>query len=226
MTLNNDTRVSKGFVAALLDSRLPADAGMVGPMFDVGFPFAVADEKPDAESYVPRARYRKVPAVEGTALVMSRDCWDAVGGMDLSTFGRYGWGLDLDLALRARKSGYGLYTTEMAYINHFGRKTANTHFGGHRYHWGASAAMIRDCVERMAGPPLWVSCGRWGWPIIVSGTSHFRSPARRAARRAPRRLACRRLQQVRGRGDGGCRPGHPCRDLTCPRGAFRRQDRS
>lgn len=23
---------------------------------------------------------------------MSRDCWDAVGGMDLSTFGRYGWG--------------------------------------------------------------------------------------------------------------------------------------
>lgn len=136
MTLNNDTRVSKGFVAALLDSRLPADAGMVGPMFDVGFPFAVADEKPDAESYVPRARYRKVPAVEGTALVMSRDCWDAVGGMDLSTFGRYGWGLDLDLALRARKSGYGLYTTEMAYINHFGRKTANTHFGGHRYHWG------------------------------------------------------------------------------------------
>lgn len=70
MTLNNDTRVSKGFVAALLDSRLPADAGMVGPMFDVGFPFAVADEKPDAESYVPRARYRKVPAVEGTALVI------------------------------------------------------------------------------------------------------------------------------------------------------------
>ncbi|TXA09940.1 hypothetical protein DKM18_07910 [Mycobacterium tuberculosis variant bovis] len=26
-------------------------------------------------------------------------------------------------------------------------------------------------------------------------------------------MACRRLQQVRGRGDGGCRPGHPCRDL-------------
>lgn len=152
MTLNNDTRVSKGFVAALLDSRLPADAGMVGPMFDVGFPFAVADEKPDAESYVPRARYRKVPAVEGTALVMSRDCWDAVGGMDLSTFGRYGWGLDLDLALRARKSGYGLYTTEMAYINHFGRKTANTHFGGHRYHWGASAAMIRG-LRRTHGWP-------------------------------------------------------------------------
>lgn len=63
-----------------------------------------------------------------------------------------GWGLDLDLALRARKSGYGLYTTEMAYINHFGRKTANTHFGGHRYHWGASAAMIRG-LRRTHGWP-------------------------------------------------------------------------
>ncbi len=35
------------------------------------------------------------------------------------------------------------------YINHFGRKTANTHFGGHRT---SGAAMIWDCVERMAGP--------------------------------------------------------------------------
>lgn len=55
MTLNNDTRVSKGFVAALLDSRLPADAGMVGPMFDVGFPFAVADEKPAVTRSSPRS---------------------------------------------------------------------------------------------------------------------------------------------------------------------------
>ncbi len=143
MTLNNDTRISKGFVAALLYPRLPADVGMVGPMFDAGFPYAVADEKPDAAEYIPRPLYRVVPAVEGTAVVMSRECWEAVGGMDLSTFGRYGWGLDLDLALRARKAGFGLYTTEMGYINHFGRKTANAHFGGRQYHWGASAAMIR-----------------------------------------------------------------------------------
>lgn len=152
MTLNNDTRISKGFVDALLDPRLPDDVGIVGPMFDLGFPYAVADEKPEAENYVPRALYRKAPAIEGTALVMSRECWDAVGGMDLATFGRYGWGLDLDLALRAREAGFGLYTTEMAYINHFGRKTANTHFGGRSYHWGASAAMIRG-LQRTHGWP-------------------------------------------------------------------------
>jgi GT2 family glycosyltransferase len=152
MTLNNDTRVSKGFVAALLDPRLPDDAGIVGPMFDLGFPYALADEKPDAADYIPRPLYRVVPAVEGTALAMSRECWNAVDGMDLATFGRYGWGLDLDLALRARKSGFGVYTTEMAYINHFGRKTANAHFGGRQYHWGSSSAMIRG-LSRTHGWP-------------------------------------------------------------------------
>lgn len=143
MTLNNDTRISKGFVGALLDPRLPSDVGVVGPMFDHGFPYAVAAAKQDAADYVPRPRYRIAPAIEGTALMISRDCWETIGGMNLALFGRYGWGADLDLALRARKAGYGLYTTEMAYVNHFGRRTANTHFGGRHYQWGASVAMMR-----------------------------------------------------------------------------------
>lgn len=142
MTLNNDTRVSKGFVAALLDARLPADAGIVGPMFDHGFPYAVADDKPGAADYTPRPLYRAVPAVEGTALMISRACWHAIGGMNLGAFGRYGWGIDLDLALRARGSGFGVYTTEMAYINHFGRKTANARFGRLRYEVGANLAVM------------------------------------------------------------------------------------
>lgn len=142
MTLNNDTRISKGFVSALLDPRLPHDAGIVGPMIDQGFPCAVADEKPDAAHYVPRPQYRSVFAVEGTALMLSRECWDNIGGLDLHTFGRYGWGIDLDLALRAREAGFGLYTTEMAYINHFGRKTAKTQFGNLRYDWGGNLAMV------------------------------------------------------------------------------------
>ena len=151
MTLNNDTRISKGFVAALLDPRLPADAGIVGPMSDLlGFPCAVADQKPDAANYAPRAQYRAVPAVEGTALVLSRECWQTIGGLDLRTFGRYGWGIDIDLALRARKAGYGVYTTEMAYINHFRGKTANRRFGSWRYYLGANFAMVRG-LRRVHG---------------------------------------------------------------------------
>jgi GT2 family glycosyltransferase len=166
ITLNNDTRISKGFVAALLDPRLPADAGIVGPMFDHGYPCAVADHKPDAANYVPRKRYRAVFAVEGTALMLSRECWQTIGGIDLRSFGRYGWGPDLDLALRARKAGFGVYTTEMAYINHFGRRTAKGRFGSWRYEWGGNLEMFRglrrlhgsretiEVVRRLGEPPL------------------------------------------------------------------------
>jgi GT2 family glycosyltransferase len=143
MTLNNDTRISNGFVSALLDPRLPADAGIVGPMFDHGFPCAIADVKPAAADYTPQPRYREVSAVEGTALMVTRQCWEAVGGFDTQSFGRYGWGADLDLGLRARKSGYRLYTTEMAYINHFGGKTAKLCFGRWRYKVGGNLAMFR-----------------------------------------------------------------------------------
>jgi GT2 family glycosyltransferase len=143
MTLNNDTRISKGFVEALVDERLPDDAGVVAPVIDHGFPSAESDEKPDAADYSPIQRYRQVPVIEGTALVLSRKCWQAIGGLDLQTFRRYGWGVDLDLALRARDAGFGLYVTELAYINHFGHKTAVANFGRRRYEWRANYEKVR-----------------------------------------------------------------------------------
>jgi GT2 family glycosyltransferase len=143
MTLNNDTRLSKGFVAGLMDSRLPDDAGIIGPMIDHGFPCAVDHQRPQAADYIPRPQYRRVFAVEGTALMMSGECWHAIGGLNVATFGGYGWGIDLDLALRARKAEYGIYVTEMAYINHFGGKTAKMHFGNLRYKLGGNIVMMQ-----------------------------------------------------------------------------------
>lgn len=150
MTLNNDTRISKGFVAGLLDPRLPDDAGIVGPMFDHGYPYAMDEQKPHAADYRPRPQYRVVPSVEGTALVVSRECWEETGGMNLVDFKQYGWGPDLDLAFRARRAGFGVYTTEMAYINHFGRKTANAHYGAWRYELWANIAMLQG-LRRLHG---------------------------------------------------------------------------
>lgn len=141
MTLNNDTRISKGFVTGLLDPRLPEDAGVVGPMIDHGFWCAEVEQPVDAADYVPRPFYRQVPAVEGVALMLSRACWLKIGGMDLRTFGRYGWGIDLDLVLRARDAEFGCYTTEMSYINHFGRVTAKDTFGRKRYEFLAEQVM-------------------------------------------------------------------------------------
>ncbi len=143
MTLNNDTRTSPGFVDALLDRRLPDHAGIIGPTIDHGFPSAESDEKPRAADYSPRQVYREVPAVEGTALALSRECWQAIGGLDLHTFRRYGWGIDLDLALRAQDAGFSVVVTEMAYINHFGHKTADANFGRRRYEHKANFEKVR-----------------------------------------------------------------------------------
>ncbi len=126
MTVNNDTRISQGFVDAFLDPRLPADAGIVGPMLINGcFPHAESPVS-DLVDYVRRPRCRKTLAVEGTALMITRACWDTVGGLDVANFGQHGWGADVDLAARARNAGFGVYTTEMACVHHFGRRTAYT----------------------------------------------------------------------------------------------------
>jgi GT2 family glycosyltransferase len=173
MTLNNDTRISRGFVDALIDPCLPADVGIVGPAIDHGFPSAEADEKPDAADYAPRPRYRAVPVVEGTALVLSRGCWQTIGGLDLQSFRRYGWGVDLDLALRARKAGYGLYITEMAYINHFGHQTANAHFGRRRYEWQANFEKVRG-LRKLHGRKWRKQFPRGSWVQPMLGKTDAR----------------------------------------------------
>ncbi len=75
--------------------------------------------------------------------MLARECWLTIGGLDLYTFAPYGWGIDLDLAVRAREAGYGVYITEMAYINHFGHTTAKATFGRPRYQLMANLAKVR-----------------------------------------------------------------------------------
>jgi GT2 family glycosyltransferase len=164
MTLNNDTRLSKGFVAALLDSRLPDDTGIVGPLYDDPFGFTAMQAEFDGEAadYAPVPRYRRVSAVDGTALVLTREAWRRVGGLDLRTFGRYGWGVDMDLCFRMTEAGFGVYVTEMAFINHFGRKTAHAVYGRTRYQQAAKRRARRgmrelhgkDWYERFSAPPV------------------------------------------------------------------------
>ena len=167
MTLNNDTRISRGFVDALVDPRLPGNAGVLGPVIDHGFPSAESADKPHAADYLPREVYREVPAVEGTALALSRACWQTIGGLDLHTFRRYGWGIDLDLALRAQDAGFGVVVTEMAYINHFGHKTAVANFGRRRYEQRANLEKVRGLRQLHGGN--WrkrFPRGSWAPPIV------------------------------------------------------------
>ena len=82
MTLNNDTRISKGFVAALLDSRIPDDAGLIGPVYDdaIAFKEILSVYDGPAAEYTPVPRYRKLSVLDGTALVLTRQAWRKIGG--------------------------------------------------------------------------------------------------------------------------------------------------
>ncbi|WP_213015618.1 MULTISPECIES: glycosyltransferase family 2 protein [unclassified Rhodococcus (in: high G+C Gram-positive bacteria)] len=131
MTLNNDTRLSPGFFAGVLDERLPGDAGLIGPMYDDtgGHGWQKAEFDGPAAEYEPVERYWQVPCFDGTAMMISAGAWEAAGEIDERTFGKYGWGANLDWCLRVADAGFGIYLTEMSYMNHLGRKTAtaNTH---------------------------------------------------------------------------------------------------
>jgi GT2 family glycosyltransferase len=126
MTLNNDTRISPGFLDGILDPRIPDDAGIVVPVYDFtnGHMRIVSDYRGPAADYQPRLLLRRLPFADGCAFMISRQAWLAVGDFDERAWGRFGWGADVDLCLRARKAGFGVYATELAYINHFGSKSA------------------------------------------------------------------------------------------------------
>lgn len=124
MTLNNDVRLSRGFVDGVLPEGLPDDVGVVAPVYDDRAHLAVlSDYAGPAEEYTPRDVYRVTPIVDGTAMAISRDAWRDVGEIDERSFGSYAWGANLDLCLRAQDAGYGVYGTETSFINHLGRRT-------------------------------------------------------------------------------------------------------
>lgn len=134
MTLNNDTRLSHNFFAGLLDSRLPEDAGLVGPMYDEkAWRTQAAEYRGPAADYPASDHYRSAAVADGTGLCMRIDAWEAVGGLDERTFGKFSWGADADLSIRVRRAGFGVYITERSFLNHFGRKTASALVGETRY---------------------------------------------------------------------------------------------
>ncbi len=145
MTLNNDVRLSHGYFDGLLDDRLPSDAGAVVGLYDDAgaHPALLADYEGPAENYTPRDAYRRLPAVDGTALLLTRDAFVATGGLDERSFGRFGWGADLDLCMRLRAAGFGIYATERSFLNHFGRKTADAVAGRRRYQFFGGKEMAR-----------------------------------------------------------------------------------
>ena len=145
MTLNNDTRLSQGFVTGLLDPRLPDDAGIICPVYDdsLSYPTLASHYRGPAVNYQPADCYRPLPVADGTGMVLKREAWVAAGELDTRSFGPFAWGADADLCLRVAKAGFGIYGTEMSYMNHLGKRTVLAEHSKFSYHAKAGWAMSR-----------------------------------------------------------------------------------
>jgi glycosyltransferase involved in cell wall biosynthesis len=123
--LNNDTRLSPGFLDGLVQAWRRTGAGLVGPVYDRNWPQQRADYQGPATNYQPAEKDRPVPFLDGTCLLVPHDTLLHVGFIDEHTWPRYGWGCDKDYALRVRHCGGTVAVTERSFLNHLGRQTAS-----------------------------------------------------------------------------------------------------
>ena len=121
--LNNDTRLSRGFLRGLVRA-VGDDVAIAAACYDDFWLHQRAAKVPvDAEAYVPRDVVRDVPFCDGTAIAFAMKAVSGVGPMDTDAFPQHGYGADVDWALRARRAGWRCVVTERAYVHHLRRVT-------------------------------------------------------------------------------------------------------
>ncbi len=128
--LNNDTRLSDGFVDGLLRSWRSSDAGIVAPLYDCHWLHQRPRHTPTVDEYEPKPTSRKAPFVDGTCMFVPATTVDAIGLLDEETFAPIGWGADIDYCLRAREAGLDVRITGLAYLHHEKSVTGKTVYAG------------------------------------------------------------------------------------------------
>jgi len=185
--LNNDTRLSQGFVAGLLHSWDDTGAAVLGPVYDCHWRHQRLVPTVPVGSFRPQAATYRAPFVDGTCMFVPAATIDALGLLDADAFAPLGWGAEIDYCLRARAAGLTVAVTRRAYLHHERAVTAKAVYGDYAtYHANAYPAAV-DALSR-----------RWGsWEQLAevelpqSQTQPRRRadllPARRSLRRRFRR---------------------------------------
>jgi GT2 family glycosyltransferase len=124
--LNNDVRLSPGFVDGLYDAWQHTKGAIVGPVYDHNWPHQRVEFHGPAGGYVPAPCERRVPFVDGTCMLVSRRTVEAVGLLDVEHWPAWSWGCDKDYCLRAREAGGHVFVTTRAYLSHFARATVGS----------------------------------------------------------------------------------------------------
>src|ERR1019366_9781883 len=122
--LNNDVRLSHGFVDGLYEAWEHTNGAVIGPAYDHNWPHQRISYTGHPFRYRPRAIERTVPFIDGTCMLISRKTIEAIGFLDEAHWPRWGWGCDKDFCLRARSAGGCVFVTERSYLSHSARGTA------------------------------------------------------------------------------------------------------
>lgn len=122
LLLNDDTRLSPGFVKGLLEAS--DETKLVGPMYDDVWPQQKCEYDGKASQYKPKPIDHKVQFIDGTAMYIPQHVFRKVGYLDYIRFGQRGWGGDFDYCIRARSKKVEIVATERSYLNHFHQATA------------------------------------------------------------------------------------------------------
>jgi GT2 family glycosyltransferase len=160
--LNNDTRLSRGFFAGLLAAANQRRVGVVGPRYDDHWHWQHLDHAGPASEYVPVARERRAPFIDGTCVLVRSQVLARVGLLDEQAFGETGWGADIDLAVRARKAGWRVVVSDRAFLHHATSSTAVATHGDNDRYWSRGDADLRRGLEEKWGPDWQWICGLTG----------------------------------------------------------------
>jgi GT2 family glycosyltransferase len=128
--LNNDTRLSAGFVGGLLRCWRATGAGLVAPMYDCHWLHQRPRRARSVDEYRPRSLHYRAPFVDGTCMLVPASTADAIGMLDAETFAPIGWGAEIDYGLRARAARLDICVTALAYLHHEKTVTGKALFEG------------------------------------------------------------------------------------------------
>lgn len=121
--LNNDVRLSPGFIDGLYDAWLHTGAAVIGPAYDHNWPHQRIRYSGQPCDYRSSPVERLVPFVDGTCMMISREVVNAVGYLDHRYWPEWGWGCDKDFCLRVRSNVGSVFVTERCYLSHHARGT-------------------------------------------------------------------------------------------------------
>lgn len=126
--LNNDTRLSRGFLRHLSLAAAQSGAGVLSPVYDCHWLHQRTEGRPAPARYRGRRVHLEAAFVDGTCMFVPVTTIDRIGLLDTEAFGPLGWGAEIDYCLRARQAGLRVVITRAAFLHHARSVTAKAMF--------------------------------------------------------------------------------------------------